>query len=152
VATFTAETYQNEYLAEGASEVNAVVTVTAGGATGAGGSPGGAPEANEIIMLDCSGSMAQPMTKLRAAQTATATAIDCLRDGVWFAVIRGTGQADMVYPAQPGLVPANPETSARPSGPSASSPPAAARPSAPGWPWPAVCSRCARRPSTTPSC
>jgi len=110
VATFTAETYHNEYLAEGASEVNAVVTVTAGGATGAGGSPGGAPEANEIIMLDCSGSMAQPMTKLRAAQTATATAIDCLRDGVWFAVIRGTGQADMVYPAQPGLVPANPET------------------------------------------
>ena len=37
MTTFTAQTYQNEYLAEGATEVNAIVTVTATG-SGARGS------------------------------------------------------------------------------------------------------------------
>ena len=31
MTTFTAETYQNEFLAAGATEVNAIVTVTATG-------------------------------------------------------------------------------------------------------------------------
>jgi hypothetical protein len=107
VTTFTAETYQNEYLAEGASEVNAVVTVTSSG----GGTAGAhAPDAVEIIMLDCSGSMGQPPTKIHSARKATAKAIDCLRDGVWFAVIRGTGDAEMAYPGRPTLVAATPET------------------------------------------
>jgi von Willebrand factor type A C-terminal domain/von Willebrand factor type A domain len=106
VTTFTAETYQNEYLAEGATEVNAVVTVTA---TGGGGVPQ-TTEASEIIIIDISGSMNYPATKLRAAQQATAAAIDCIREGVWFAVIAGTKLAHQVYPSQGGMAPASAST------------------------------------------
>jgi hypothetical protein len=110
VTTFTAETYQNEYLPEGGTEVNAIVTVTASGAGGTGPPGSGAPEAVEVIMLDCSGSMSQPPTKLRSAREATATAIDCLRDGVWFAVIQGKDYGSMAYPGAQTLVQATTET------------------------------------------
>ncbi len=106
MTTFTADTYQNEYMAEGATEVNAVVTVTA---TGAAETPEVA-DAAEIIIIDISGSMNYPPTKLRAAQQATAAAIDCIREGVWFAVIAGTKLAHQIYPSQGSLVPASPVT------------------------------------------
>ena len=50
-------------------------------------------------MVDCSGSMDYPPTKMRNARDATAAAIDTLRDGVHFAVIAGTHVAKEVYPA-----------------------------------------------------
>ncbi|HWW52462.1 MAG TPA: VWA domain-containing protein, partial [Acidimicrobiales bacterium] len=61
-------------------------------------------------MLDCSGSMEQPRAKIRAALEATAKAIDCLRDGVWFAVIQGTGDAAMAYPGSQTLMQATPDS------------------------------------------
>jgi hypothetical protein len=106
VTTFTAETYQNEYLAEGANEVNAVVTVT----STAGGGTTQPTTAAEIIIIDISGSMNYPATKLRAAQQATSAAIDCIRDGVWFAIIAGTKLAHQVYPAPGTLIPASGES------------------------------------------
>jgi hypothetical protein len=106
VTTFTAETYQNEYLAEGAAEVNAVVTVTGEGGTGV----PDATAAAEIIIIDISGSMNYPATKMRAAQQATAAAIDCIRDGVWFSVIAGTKLAHQVYPISGRMAPASPVT------------------------------------------
>ncbi|HEX3540826.1 MAG TPA: VWA domain-containing protein [Acidimicrobiales bacterium] len=106
MTTFTADVYQNEYLAEGASEVNAVVTVTA---TGSADAPE-VTDAAEIIIVDISGSMNYPQTKLRAAQQATAAAIDCIRDGVWFAIIAGTRLAHQVYPSEGSLVPASAAT------------------------------------------
>jgi len=51
-----------------------------------------AEPAAEVIIVDCSGSMDWPSTKLTAAKQATAAAIDALRDGVLFAVIAGTPQ------------------------------------------------------------
>jgi hypothetical protein len=81
---------QNPYLAPGATRVDAVVTVTA---TGQGGP---AAEALEIIIIDCSGSMAG--AKMRSAQQATAAAIAELRDGASFAVIAGNHAAQQVYP------------------------------------------------------
>jgi Mg-chelatase subunit ChlD len=110
VTTFTADTYQNEYLAEGAAEVNAIVTVTATG--GGGGEAAASPSAAEIIIIDISGSMNYPPTKLRAAQQATAAAIDCIREGVSFAVIAGTKLAHKVYPPQGSLAPASAATRA----------------------------------------
>jgi len=115
VTTFSAETYQNEYLPDGGTEVNAIVTVTAaggGGLASANGGGGGA-DAVEVIILDCSGSMEQPPTKIKAARDATAKAIDCLRDGVWFAVISGTAQAEMAFPNEPELVQASPASKRR---------------------------------------
>ncbi|MEU6368343.1 VWA domain-containing protein [Streptomyces sp. NPDC046931] len=104
VPQFSVDVYQNEYLPEGGREVNAIVTVTA---TGGGTAPGAAPRAYAAeqgpsaavaIMVDCSGSMDYPKTKMRNARDATAAAIDTLRDGVHFAVIGGTHVAKEVYP------------------------------------------------------
>jgi len=108
---FLATAYQNEYLQRDGVEVNAIITVTAGDGTGAtDGTEGHAPEAAEVILLDCSGSMAYPLVRLRAAQEATAAAIDTLRDGTWFAVVRATECAELAYPPAGGLVQMTPET------------------------------------------
>ncbi|MEU6573919.1 VWA domain-containing protein [Streptomyces sp. NPDC046805] len=106
VPQFSVDVYQNEYLPEGGREVNAIVTVTATGGGTVGSavaaphlySPGQSPSAAVAIMLDCSGSMDYPPTKMRGARDATAAAVDTLRDGVHFAVIGGTHVATEVYP------------------------------------------------------
>lgn len=106
VPQFSVDVYQNEYLPEGGREVNAIVTVSAtgGGTVGTAVasphlySPGQSPSAAVAIMVDCSGSMDYPPTKMRNARDATAAAIDTLRDGVRFAVIDGTHVAKEVYP------------------------------------------------------
>jgi hypothetical protein len=102
---FTAEVYQNQYLPAGGTTVDAVVTVTAGGE----GTP--APAGNltraEIIMVDCSGSMSDPPSKMVEAKRATTAAISTLPDGVPFAVVCGRAHATMVYPSDPGMVPAS---------------------------------------------
>lgn len=108
---FNVDIFQNEYLAEGAREVNAIVTVTA---TGAGGlvPVNGGSGAAVVIMIDCSGSMDYPATKMRNAREATAAAIDTLRDGVAFAVVAGTHEAREVYPGDGGLAMADSDTRA----------------------------------------
>lgn len=106
MSTFTVEAYQNEYLALGASEVNAIVTVTCDGA----GAAAGHPEAAEIVIVDTSGSMGAPDRKIRAARQATEVAIDCIREGVAFAVISGTDRAEVVYPSAGGLALASTQT------------------------------------------
>ncbi len=55
-------------------------------------------------MIDCSGSMADPPTKMSEAKRATAAAIDTLRDGVAFAVVAGRNDAVMAYPRPARLV------------------------------------------------
>ncbi|MFI8187434.1 VWA domain-containing protein [Streptomyces sp. NPDC085946] len=106
VPQFSVDVYQNEYLPEGGREVNAIVTVTATGGGTIGSAvtaphlygPGRGPSAAVAVMVDCSGSMDYPPTKMRNARDATAAAIDTLRDGVHFAVIGGTHVATEVYP------------------------------------------------------
>ncbi|MFI6334580.1 VWA domain-containing protein [Streptomyces sp. NPDC050535] len=106
VPQFSVDVYQNEYLPDGAREVNAIVTVssTGGGTIGSAvAAPhlytaGQGPDAAVAIMVDCSGSMDYPPTKMRNARDATAAAIDTVRDGVHFAVIGGTHIAREVYP------------------------------------------------------
>lgn len=121
---FSVEVYQNEYLPEGGREVNAIVTVTSMGGGTVGGAaltgaalspsavPGQAPGAAVVIMVDCSGSMDYPPTKMRNARDATAAAIDTLRDGVTFAVVAGTHRAEEVYPGGGRLATAGPHTRA----------------------------------------
>src|SRR3954451_2315758 len=107
MSDFQVEVYQNEYLPQGAAEVNAIVTVSSSGKGGVEGSA----EAAEVIIIDCSGSMDHPPTKLVEAKRATAAAIDTLRDGVAFAIIAGTDTAELVYPRR-GMVQADDETRA----------------------------------------
>ncbi len=94
---FTVDIFQNEYLPEGAREVNGIVTVTAPDDLPAGPVGGGASRA-EAIIIDCSGSMDYPHAKIVQARAATAAAIDVIPDGVAFAVIAGTEVARPVYP------------------------------------------------------
>lgn len=103
MAEFTASVFQNEYLPDGGTDVNAIVTVTCAGAGTAGQTGGGA--AGEIIIVDTSGSMG-PQTMAAAKQAATA-ALNEIVDGTWFAVIAGSDRAMLAYPAVssgPGLV------------------------------------------------
>ncbi|NUR59772.1 MAG: VWA domain-containing protein [Catenulispora sp.] len=119
---FAFEINQNEFLAAGVREVHAVVTLTA--APGAGGSS--APQAYgssaagasgkdnvEVIIIDCSGSMDYPRTKMMAAKEATRVAIDTLTDGAYFAVVAGTEGARVVYPTGGHLLRADYQTRAQ---------------------------------------
>src|SRR3984893_18278519 len=94
---FTVDVDQNQYLPEGGRDVSAVVTVTSGAAVAVAAPSGGAGSA-EIIIIDCSGSMDYPPTKMSQAKVATAAAIDVVRDGVGFAVVAGTSTAWPVFP------------------------------------------------------
>jgi hypothetical protein len=105
-AAFTAEVYQNQYLPAGGDVVDAVITVTASG-SGL-GVRARTPSAAQVIMIDCSGSMANPATKLSEAKKACAVAIDTLRDGVAFAIVAGRHDAQMVFPPNATLAPATP--------------------------------------------
>ncbi|KPC84935.1 MULTISPECIES: vWA domain-containing protein [Streptomyces] len=125
VPQFSVEVYQNEFLPEGGRDVNAIVTVTstgggttggvplADGATASARVPGQAPNAAVVLMVDCSGSMDYPPTKMRNARDATAAAIDTLRDGTRFAVVAGTHTAEDVYPGNGRLATAGPQTRAQ---------------------------------------
>jgi von Willebrand factor type A C-terminal domain/von Willebrand factor type A domain len=98
MTTFTAATYQNEFLPAGEDTVDAIVTISAVSDTNAPATGPISGEACEIIICDTSGSMEEPSTKIRAAREATATAVGLIRDGVWFAVISGDNTAEVIYP------------------------------------------------------
>jgi hypothetical protein len=96
MVSFTSEVHLNPHLPEEGTQVDVVVTVTAdvgvpGARTGAG------PDAVEVILLDCSGSMGGGR-KMEEARRAAAVAVDTLRDGVSFAVVQGESDSTMVYP------------------------------------------------------
>ncbi|MEP6856190.1 MAG: hypothetical protein ABJA33_12010, partial [Pedococcus sp.] len=98
MATFSADVYQNEFLPDGGTDVHAIVTVTCSGAGGAGQS--GSGDAAEIVIVDTSGSMGGE--NIVAAQRAAAAALDQVLDGVWFAVVAGSHQAQLAYPPDRG--------------------------------------------------
>ncbi|MEV7779939.1 VWA domain-containing protein [Kitasatospora sp. NPDC088351] len=120
---FDVDIFQNEFLADGAREVNAIVTVTATGGGTSGGRPLGVSDAGSqgagnqsaavVIMVDCSGSMDYPASKMRGAREATAAAIGTVRDGVAFAVVAGTHEARDIYPGDGTLAIASEATRAR---------------------------------------
>lgn len=99
MAQFTAEVFQNEFLAENATDVHAIVSVECSGAGMAGRSGG---SVGEMLILDTSGSMANPISKMEAVRAAAVVALDEIVDGTYFAVIGGTDTAEVVFP--PGRV------------------------------------------------
>ncbi|HLJ99026.1 MAG TPA: VWA domain-containing protein [Streptosporangiaceae bacterium] len=111
--SFTVDVDQNPYLPEGGKTVSAIVTVTAGedvgtGASAPAGGSGGSSTGSgsgsaEIIIVDCSGSMDVPATKISSARQAVTAAIDVLPDGTAFAIVAGTSTAWPVYPADGGM-------------------------------------------------
>ena len=108
MAEWTTEVFENEYLPAGETDVHAIVTATCTGAGGAGQSGAAA----EIIIVDTSGSMASPPTKIASVRKAAAAAINEIVDGTWFAVISGDNFANAVYPAGRSMAKAGPDTRA----------------------------------------
>ena len=101
MAVYSSEVFQNEFLPDGGTDVNAIVSITVDDA-GKAGSDGAA---GEIIIIDCSGSMG--MRTMAAARSAAITAIDNILDGTYFAVVSGTHEAFLAYPviqSGPGMV------------------------------------------------
>ncbi|MFC4128505.1 hypothetical protein [Nocardia rhizosphaerae] len=81
---------QNEFLADGARVVDAVLTVTTGPELAVAATP--APRL-EILIIDCSGSMGNKR-KFENARNATRTALDEIPDGTAFAIVEGTEQVE----------------------------------------------------------
>ncbi|WGX98610.1 VWA domain-containing protein [Nocardioides sp. L-11A] len=109
MAEFNAAVYQNEFLPDGGTDVNAIVTITCTGAGTAGQS--GAGSAGEIIIVDTSGSMG-PATMAAAKEGAQAALAEIV-DGTYFAVIAGADRAMLAYPQVsngPGMVQMDPRT------------------------------------------
>jgi hypothetical protein len=101
------EVHQNRFLSVEDREMQAIVTVSAHGEP----EPAPAePDAAEVLLVDCSSSMRYPPTKIGAARRAAAAAVSVLPDGTRFAVVRGTGRAELVYPDGPRLATASEET------------------------------------------
>ena len=96
-APFTAETFQNEYLASSADTVDAVVTVAAAGDAAAATAAPAAGDRAEVVVIDTSGSM-DAGRKMQAAREAAAVAVDSLDDGVLFAILAGDNQARLIWP------------------------------------------------------
>ena len=105
---FTLDVDHNEYLAEGARDINAVLTVTMAGTVPE--SPAGETDTAEIIIIDCSGSMGSPGSKIAEARAACSAAVDVIRDGVAFAMIAGTHKAAAFFPEDGSLAVAGPQT------------------------------------------
>ena len=105
--SYTAEAFQNEFLALGATEVNAIITVNSTGSAGGRRTAG----ATEIIIVDCSGSM-QAEGRMVAARQAAKAAVNCIDDGVHFAIIAGVSTAQQLFPGPGQLAVATAETRA----------------------------------------
>ncbi len=105
---FTVEISQNEFLPEGGDDVDAIVTVTSPDTAGA--AVAADASSAEIIIIDCSGSMRSPQSKIAEARAATAAAVDVIRDGVAFAVVAGTDKAQPVFPHDGSLAVADAAT------------------------------------------
>lgn len=73
---------------------------------------GAAPDAAEVIVVDCSGSMGSPRSKIAAARDAAVSAVAGLREGARFAVVEGREEARMVYPQDERLERADHDTRA----------------------------------------
>lgn len=103
MADFTAAVYQNEFLADGGTDVQAIVSISCTGAGAAG--QGTAGDVGEIIVIDTSGSMG--VETMEGAKRAAVAALDEISDGTYFAVISGNGAAFLAYPqvrSGPGMV------------------------------------------------
>lgn len=103
MAEFTTAVYQNEYLPDGGTDVNAIVTIECKGAGTAGQT--GSGDAGEIIIVDTSGSMGP--TTMAATKEAAQAALAEIVDGTWFAVVAGADRAMLAYPlvsSGPGMV------------------------------------------------
>ena len=109
MANFRAEVFQNQFMADGASEVHAIMTVAVDGAPGIAASGSAASGRNKMfgILCDVSGSMAGE--KMHAAKEALSKLVQMLPEDVHFFLVVGSAIGQVIFPAQL----ATPESKAR---------------------------------------
>jgi hypothetical protein len=95
---FKAEVFQNQFLPLGASEVHAIMTVTAGQSMGAQGATSG-PGRLFGILCDVSGSMEG--VKILAARAAMTKLVTMLPEDCSFFIVTGSDTAKVVRPVAP---------------------------------------------------
>ena len=96
MANYRAEVFQNQFLAEGASEVHAIMTVAVDGAVApTGGANGGKMFG---ILCDVSGSMSGE--KIHAAKEALSKLVQMLPDDIHFFLVAGSAVGQVIFPAQ----------------------------------------------------
>ncbi|MDR0783758.1 MAG: VWA domain-containing protein [Propionibacteriaceae bacterium] len=103
MAVFTSLVYQNEFLADGNTDVNAIVRIECSEAGTAGQT--GVGDVGEIIIVDTSASMS--LVNMQAAKDAAMVAVDTIVDGTFFGVIAGNHRPYLAFPrvtSGPGLV------------------------------------------------
>ncbi|MDR0848145.1 MAG: VWA domain-containing protein [Propionibacteriaceae bacterium] len=111
MAIFTSMVYQNEFLADGNTDVNAIIRIDCAEAGVAGQS--GAGDVGEIVIVDTSASMG--LINMQAAKDAAMVAVDTILDGTYFSIIAGNHSAYLAFPrvtSGPGMVRMSPSTRA----------------------------------------
>ncbi len=93
MTAFTIGVAQNQYLAPGARQVHAVVSVTS---SRQGVPVGRSRPLVEALLIDCSQSMTGD--RIEHAKAALEKSIDLLRDDAWFCIIAGTETARVAFP------------------------------------------------------
>ncbi|MDR0488934.1 MAG: VWA domain-containing protein [Propionibacteriaceae bacterium] len=109
MAVFTSMVYQNEFLADGSTDVNAIVRIDCSEAGAAGQT--GVGDVGEIVIVDTSASMG--LVNMQAAKDAAMVAVDTILDGTFFSIIAGNHRAYLAYPrvtSGPGMVRMSPQT------------------------------------------
>ena len=103
MTAFSGQVSQNQYLAQGADLVHAVMSVTSSLATAAEAAIGSSNSGRrprqtlvEALIVDCSGSMGGE--KIRQTRLAVSQAIDLLHPEAWFCVIAGTDTGKVCVP------------------------------------------------------
>ena len=103
MAVFSSMVYQNEFLADGSTDVNAIVRIDCSEAGAAGQT--GVGDVGEIVIVDTSASMG--LVNMQAAKDAAMVAVDTILDGTYFGIIAGNHRAYLAYPrvtSGPGMV------------------------------------------------
>lgn len=95
MANYRAEVFQNQFLADGVSEVHAIMTVAVDGATGSAPTGGGKMFG---ILCDVSGSMSGE--KMHAAKEALSKLVMLLPDDIHFFLLAGSAVGQVIFPAQ----------------------------------------------------
>ncbi|MCL2784261.1 MAG: VWA domain-containing protein, partial [Propionibacteriaceae bacterium] len=109
MAVFTSMVYQNEFLSDGSTDVNAIVRIECSQAGVAGQT--GAGDVGEIVIVDTSASMG--LVNMQAAKDAAMVAVDTILDGTFFAIIAGNHRPYLAFPrvtSGPGMVRMDPQT------------------------------------------
>ena len=103
MTAFSGQVSQNQYLAQGADLVHAVMSVTSSSATATGAAIGSSGSGRrpqqtlvEALIVDCSGSTGGE--KIRQTRLAVSQAIDLLHPDAWFCVIAGTDTGKVCVP------------------------------------------------------